>query len=97
MMEQATTRDLLDDLAKSRLGSPALQEEADRVARSQGGAQPSAELKETIKRTAKKWLPQGKRTVSRAEAQAAAAAFNSKQTDIEDAVERAGGKRGGSA
>ena len=98
-MEQATTRDVLDELAASPtvrtsaaspIGSPELQEEADRKAYK--GEKPSPALKQTIKRTAKIWLPQGKKA---ARAGGACNEPDAKQIDIEDAVEAAGGKRGG--
>lgn len=88
-MEQASTRDVLQELAGSSLGSTSLQEEADRVAKMQG-LTPSAELKETIKRVSKKWLPQGRRPANRRGCNEPTA----EQCDIEDAVEAAGGKRG---
>jgi hypothetical protein len=91
-MKQASTREVLLDLARTPIGSRELQDEADRKARR--GIKPSAELQETIDRCKRKWLPQGKRTVSRADQREAEAAFYANQTDLEDAIEAAGGKRG---
>jgi len=90
-MEHVSTRDLLQDLASQPIGSPELQAEADRIAHN--GNRPTAELKETIRRTAKIWLPQGKTPPRRGKCNIETA----EQIDIEDAVEAAGGKRGGQA
>jgi len=97
-MTQVSTRELLQELTELPIGSPELQVEADATARARAqmgkSVKPSPKLQETIDRAAKKWLPQGKRRVSREEAIAATRAFYANQTDIEDAVEAAGGKRG---
>jgi hypothetical protein len=84
-------REQLQFLAEQRIGAPHLQAEADRIAHTNGAVRPSGELKETIKRAAKRWLPLGKRPLTVGACNEPAA----KQTDIEDAVEAAGGKRGG--
>jgi hypothetical protein len=84
-------REQLQYLTEQPLGAPHLQAEADRIAHANGAVKPSGELKATIKRTAKIWLPQGKRPPVRGACNEPTA----EQTDIEDAVEAAGGKRGG--
>jgi hypothetical protein len=91
-MEQVSSRDVLQDLAEQPIGSAKLQAEADRIAHAKGAVRPTGELKETIKRTAKLWLPQGKRP---ARSRTACNEPEAQQTDIEDAVEAAGEKRGG--
>lgn len=89
-MEKASTRDVLQELTSTPIGSPELQTEADRIAHR--GIKPSGELKETIKRAAKIWLPQGRKpNRPRAACNEPAA----EQIDLEDAVEKAGGRRGG--
>jgi hypothetical protein len=86
-MGQVSTREMLQELADLPIGSPELQAQP---LDKNGRVKP--EVKEVAKRIAKIWLPQGKRpprprkTCNDPEAQ---------QTDIEDAVEAAGGKRGG--
>ena len=85
-------REQLQFLADQPIGAPHLQEEAER---SNGIIPPSEELKATCKRISKKWLPLGKRIPSRADVRAAEQAFYANQIDLEDAVEAAGGKRGG--
>jgi hypothetical protein len=84
------TREDLQFLANQPLGAPHLQKEAERVA---GHGTPSAELKELCKRVSKKFLPLGKTTPKRGACNEPTAT----QTDIEDAVEAAGGARGGKA
>jgi hypothetical protein len=84
-------RDTLQLLAEQSIGAPHLQAEADRIAHAQGAIKASGELKETIKRAAKRWLPLGKRPLTAGGCNEPTA----QQTDIEDAVEAAGGKRGG--
>jgi hypothetical protein len=96
-MTQVSDREILQELAAKPIGNEALQEEAQRVAHiAANGGRPhiSAELRETIDRTRKIWLPQGKRSAAEANKRAAEAAA-AVQIDLEDAVEKAGGKRGG--
>lgn len=81
-------RDTLQYLADQPLGAPHLQEEAERKAST---LQPrSAELVEMCKRISKKWLPMGRTPARRGACNEPTA----QQTDIEDAVEQRGGKRG---
>lgn len=97
-MEQVTDRELLWELAQKPIGSPALQAEAQSVAHivaSGGTPSVSAELKEAGSRANKKWLPAGKRSTSGPEERAKREAFYERQIDLEEAVEAAGGKRGG--
>jgi hypothetical protein len=89
-MERVSTRNLLQELADAPIGSPELQDEADRIAHAKGAVKPSAELTEAIKRASKLWLPQGRHPARRGACNEPAA----EQIDIEDAVESAGGKRG---
>lgn len=84
------SRDDLQYLADQPLGAPHLQEEAERK---NGLLPPSAELSELCKRVGKKWLPLGRKSPRRGECNVPAA----EQTDLEDAVEAAGGKRGRTA
>lgn len=83
------TRDDLQHLANQPLGAPHLEEEANR----KNGTQErrSDELLEVCKRISKKWLPLGKKSPVRGACNEPTAT----QTDIEDAVEQAGGQRGG--
>jgi len=53
------------------------------------------EALEAGRRASKKWLPEGKRSTSSREAKEARQAFYEQQIDLEDAVEAAGGQRGG--
>jgi hypothetical protein len=87
-MEQATTRDVLQELAKEPLGC---REFESRPLDENGNVRP--EIKAVSKRAAKIWLPQGRKVAKRG----ACNSPDAKQTDIEDAVEAAGGKRGGAA
>jgi hypothetical protein len=88
-MEQVSTRDLLQELATSPLGSKELQEKQTRRG---PNAKPLPEVLEVGKRCAKIWLPQGKKPPrGRKQCNVETA----EQTDIEDAVEAAGGRRGG--
>lgn len=96
-MTEVTTREILQELAEKPIGSEELAAEANNVAylAAKGGRpKVSAELRGAIDRTCKKWLPQGRRTVSRAEAKAAEQVFYANQIDLEDAVQAAGGTRG---
>ena len=83
-------REQLQFLADQPIGSPALQQECERLAH-QRDARPSGELQETAKRIAKRWLPLG-RTPPRSRK---CNVETAEQIDIEDAVEAAGGRRGG--
>lgn len=49
---------------------------------------------EVARRATKLWLPEGKRSASTREAKAARDEIRSRQIDLEDAVEAAGGQRG---
>lgn len=89
-MEQATNREILQHLAEQPIGAPHLQDEADRIAHANGAIRPSGELKETAKRAAKLWLPQGRKPTRRGACNEPTA----EQTDIEEAIEQRGGKRG---
>jgi hypothetical protein len=92
-MGEVSQREVLQEMAESHIGSPALMDEAKRI----GGTmrKPSPALAEAGKRAAKIWLPAGKKSARDAEQKAAEKAFYDKQVDLEDAVEAAGGKRGG--
>lgn len=99
-VHQVTDAEMLQHLADQPIGSPELQEQANRLAPQVADgalrkADIPADLAETIKRTSKIWLPQGKKASGGPEAKEAEAAFYERQIDIEDAVEAAGGKRGG--
>jgi hypothetical protein len=83
-------REVLQHLAEQPIGAPHLQAEADSGRIQKGQAKPSGELKETIKRTAKLWLPHGRKPTKRGACNEPTA----QQTDIEDAVEQRGGERG---
>lgn len=83
-------REQLRILSELPIGARHLQDEADRIAHS--GIKPTGELKETIKRAAKIWLPEGKKPPR---PRSTCNAPDAQQTDLEDAVEAAGGKRGG--
>lgn len=89
-MENASTRDMLETLAQSPIGSRELQ--ASPALDETGHVRP--EVKEAAQRASKIWLPQGKRATNTREARAVREQFKQAQTDIEDAVEAAGGKRG---
>lgn len=96
-MGQISTREVLQELVEKPIGSPALQEEAERVAyMAANGGTPiiSAELAEAGQRANKKWLPAGKRSTSGPEARASREAFYERQIDLEEAIEAAGGQRG---
>lgn len=81
------TREDLFALAAKPLGDPELHA---RVTRDPNGARGNPEVKAMVKRIAKTWLPLGRRSVTRGACNEPGAA----QTDIEDAVEAAGGARG---
>ena len=85
-MEQVSTRELLQELAETPIGSPELQA---RPLDAKGNVKP--EVKEAARRAVKIWLPQGRKAAKRGACNEPAA----QQADIEDAVEAAGGKRGG--
>lgn len=85
-MEQATSRDMLQMLASEPLGC---REFENKPRDENGNVRP--EIKEVAKRITKRWLPQGRKTSRRARCNVETAV----QTDLEDAVEAAGGKRGG--
>jgi len=52
---------------------------------------------EAGRRAQKIWLPEGKRSTNGREAKEARQAFYKRQVDLEDAVEAAGGRRGGAS
>lgn len=81
------TREELFELAASPIGGPEAKRAA--AAHRPGRDKTPAILKEAGKRAAKIWLPRGKRRTILSAGDPAA------QTDLEDAVEAAGGKRGG--
>lgn len=84
-------------LAARPIGSRALEQEAkDAFYHEQHGgrASLSPELRETVKRTSQRWLPAGKKSAADANRRAHDDAM-ARQTDLEDAVEQAGGTRGG--
>ena len=96
MTDGMSDREVLQELAAKPIGSAELQDEAQRIAHlAANGAKPhmTPELRETIDRTRKIWLPQGKRSAAEANRKAALAAREA-QIDLEDAVEAAGGQRG---
>lgn len=86
-MKEVSTRELLQDLARLPIGSPDLQKEP---LDKKGNVKP--EVKEAAKRASKLWLPQGKKPPP---VRGACNEPTAEQTDIEDAVQAAGGKRGG--
>jgi hypothetical protein len=86
-MEQVSTRELLQELASLPIGSPEIQKEP---LDKDGKLKPEA--KEAAKRASKLWLPQGRKPARR---RSVCNDPSAQQTDIEDAVEAAGGKRGG--
>jgi hypothetical protein len=88
-MVEVSTRELLQDLAQQPIGSPELQKEP---LDKNGRIKP--EVKEAAKRASKLWLPQGKKPPRR---RSVCNEPTAEQTDIEDAVQAAGGKRGGRA
>jgi hypothetical protein len=92
-MDKMTDREVLQELAARPIGSLELEAEANRLAHCPNG-KPSPELAETIHRTRKIWLPQGKRSAVEANRKAARLAAEA-QIDLEDAVAAAGGNRGG--
>lgn len=86
------TREDLQHLAGSPLGAEHLQDEAARKFGTEEKRSP--ELVEMCKRVGKKWLPLGKLPPKKRQTKAEIAEH---QIDIEDAIEAAGGKRGGAA
>jgi len=91
MTHQVTDRELLQDLAARPLGTPELQKLASQYSPDQT---PPPELREVSKRCSKVWLPAGKRSSRGRGEREAEQSFYARQTDIEDAVEAAGGVRG---
>lgn len=83
-------RETLFEMAAEPIGSPKLMAEADHIAHTM--IKPSPELREAAQRANKRWLPEGKITASSLMSKEAEAAFY--ETDLEDAVEAAGGERG---
>lgn len=81
-MEQVSIREVLQQLAELPIGSPELQKNP----LDKNGN------KEAAKRCTKLWLPQGRKPPR---PRGTCNAPDAQQTDIEDAVEAAGGKRGG--
>ena len=91
MTHQVTDKELLQELAAKPIGGKHLQ-----------GPKPrgneklfDTEAVEAAKRADKKWLPAGKLPPQTPESRAREAELRATQTDIEDAVEAAGGHRGG--
>jgi hypothetical protein len=90
-------REELFALAAKPIGSPELCREADNLKAAQERGvrvKPTGELAETIKRTSKLWLPEGKTSANSTEARAAERELKALNYDLEDAVEAAGGDRG---
>lgn len=85
-------RETLFEMAAEPIGSPKLMAEADHIAHTM--IKPSPELREAAQRANKRWLPEGKIAASSLMSKEAEAAFYANQTDLEDAVEAAGGERG---
>ena len=98
-MTQVTDREILQEMLERPIGSPRLQAEIEanlpRLQRE--SLKPTWEMREAAQRASKKWLPAGKKPTRTPEIKAAEEAFYAKQIDIEDAVEAAGGSRGGTA
>lgn len=84
------TREDLQHLASQPLGAEHLQTEAEQKFGTE--EKRSGELVEMCKRVGKKWLPLGKLPPKKRMTKAQIAEH---QIDIEDAIEAAGGKRGG--
>lgn len=82
---------VLKALAEEPIGSKALQ--ARLPSNGQGHVPPEA--KEAARRASKIWLPEGKRSTNSVETRQAKEEFFARQVDLEDAVEAAGGRRGG--
>lgn len=97
MTHRAFSREEIFHMAAEPIGSAALQREAEAnmAAYARGALKPSMELKEAGQRAAKKWLPGGKKSTVSAESKEAEKAFYERQVDLEDAIEAAGGHRGG--
>lgn len=98
-IHQVTDVEILQHLADQPLGSAELQQSADYYARQVqiGNMKQSdlpSDLQETIKRTSKLWLPQGKKATRTREALDAEREILARNFDLEDAVEAAGGQRG---
>lgn len=87
-MIEPLSRDELFALAEEPIGSRALQ--AGRYDQIH-----DPDLVRAAKRASKLWLPRGRRGSNSREAKDADTAIRSTQFDLEDAVEAAGGSRGG--
>jgi hypothetical protein len=92
-MQQVSEREVLQSLAEEPLGGPDLQRLAENAARRQ--EKPPPAVRQMAKRINKIFLPRGKRTVRDADERQKQDDFAAKQIDLEDAVEAAGGSRGG--
>lgn len=99
-MNAVPTREELFEMAARPIGSPALQELAERT--SVGRLGPTGEvvkgappeLLEVSKRASKVWLPAGKSSANTTAAREAEAQIKARNFDLEDAIEAAGGRRG---
>jgi len=96
-MTQVTDREILQELAERPIGGRELQAqiEANLSRLQRGSMKPTFEMKEASERACKKWLPAGKKPTRGPQIAKAEEAFYANQIDLEDAVEAAGGKRGG--
>lgn len=89
MTHQVTDREILEELAARPIGHRDLDVHKDSL-----GHISHPDAIEAAQRANKKWLPQGKAPATSPESRARQAALKAAQTDIEDAVEAAGGTRG---
>jgi formate-dependent phosphoribosylglycinamide formyltransferase (GAR transformylase) len=85
-MGQVSTREVLQELAAKPIGIP------EEMGTHDNGY--TEACREAAQRAQKIWLPAGKRPILSPEGKAHVAALNESQTNLEDAVEAAGGERG---
>lgn len=88
-MEQVTDREILQELADRPIGGPECEITFDR-----GEWKANAAAKEASDRARKIWLPAGKKPTRGPAVKEREDAIKASQTDLEDAVEQAGGERG---
>jgi hypothetical protein len=93
VMPEVTDREMLAELVARPIGGKHIQGEDARGLETLY----SAEAKEAAARANKRWLPAGKRSTRGPDEAASREAFYARQIDLEDAVEAAGGQRGGRA